>query len=130
MTTTAPNLNTDPLAAQRAVEHDLYRCQSYLRHVRDAAASMIHACERLSRTRAHSHEPGHNDAVTAITPELTAQLAGHLRDAALLIEQAHQQLTPVFFRHHPGFKQEDSYRYRAPSLRGPSEAPRSSTAAL
>jgi len=47
---------------------------------------------------------------------MTAKLADDLRQVALLVEQAHGKLCPIFHAHQPGFKQEDSHRYRAPNL--------------
>jgi hypothetical protein len=98
------------------VEHDLGVCASYSQHIKGAAASMIHACERLPRMRALPSEPGHNDAYTTITPGMAAKLAEDLRQVALLAEQAHQRLCPLFHAHQPGFREEDSRRFRAPSL--------------
>ena len=105
-----------PLERSRAVAHDLGVIESYLQHLKGAAASMVFAPTQLARMRSLPDLPGHGDAQWAITPELTAKVAEDLRQACLLVEQAHQQLTPVFFRHHPGFKLEDGYRYKAPNL--------------
>jgi hypothetical protein len=107
----------DPaLVARRAVEHDLGVIESYLQHMKGAAPTMIFAAEGLARMLGLRDEPGHNDAFTTLTPAFTGEIAAQLRQAARLVELAHEQLTPLFFRYNPGFKQEDGYRYRAPNL--------------